>query len=144
MCLHRKSTNFKFTYVFFHATLRPKWRQFLLAAHAKAKHASGRAACSQSITTFCRGPICKKRRVLEESVCAYVGSVCRCSSTDLTFSRPANQQTLWTPREKANEGEKMIREELAIFCLLFEGGMNDSSVYILWIDCGFFTLGNKI
>lgn len=25
----------------------------------------------------------------------------------------------------------MIREELVIFCLLFEGGMNDSSVYTL-------------
>lgn len=46
------------------------------------------------------------RRVREESVCAYVGSERRSSSTDLTFSRPVNQQTLWTPREKASEGGK--------------------------------------
>lgn len=47
-----------------------------------------------------------QKRVLEESVCAYVGSERRSNSTDLTFSRPVNQQTLWTPMEKANEGEK--------------------------------------
>lgn len=127
MCLHRKSTHFKFTYVLFHATLRPKWRQFLLAEHAKVKHASRRAACGQSMNAFCGGANLL-RRVREESVCAYVGSGRRSSSTDLTFSRPVNQQTLRTPREKANEGEKMIREELCVLC---EGGMNDSSVYTL-------------
>lgn len=46
------------------------------------------------------------RRVLEERVFAYVGSERRSSSTDLTFSRPVNQQTLWTPREKSNEGRE--------------------------------------
>lgn len=38
----------------------------------------------------------------------------------------------------------MIREELVIFCLLFEGGMIDSSVYTLWIEGGFLTHGKKL
>lgn len=65
-----KSSHFKFTYVLSHPILRPEWRQFLLAAHAKARHASGRAACSHSMNTFC----CLLRRVLEEGVFARVGS----------------------------------------------------------------------
>lgn len=126
--LHRKSTNFKFTYVFFYATLRPKWRQFLLALHAKAMHASRRAACSHVLRTNLL------RWVLEERVCAYVGSEGRSSSTHLTFSRLVAQQTLRTPREKANEG-KMIKVELVI-CCLFEGGRSESRAYTLWgLDC---------
>lgn len=74
------------------------------------------------------------RRVLEESVCAYVGSNRHSSSTDLTVSRPVNQQTLWTPREKANGGEKMIREELEVFFLLFEGGRIDPPAYTMGVN----------
>lgn len=39
----------------------------------------------------------------------------------------------------------MIREEMVIFCLLFEGGTDDSSVYaLLVLDCGILTKGKKV
>lgn len=88
----------------------------------------GIAACSQSINAFLlRANLLK--RVLEESVCAYVGSGRSCSSTDLTFSRPVNQQTPRTPRETANEGKKWSEQDEwnSVCCL------NDSSLYTLWI-----------
>lgn len=88
---------FEFTYVLSHPILRPEWPQFLLAAHAKAKHASRRAARSHSVNTFC----CLLSRVLEgRGLCLCWLAALLCSSADLTFCGPVNQQTVGTPRQR--------------------------------------------
>lgn len=135
MCfLHRKSTHFNFTYVLFHNQTLDlngdsfSWLRVLKLKRAKREGGRGTAACSQSINAFLlRANLLK--RVLEENVCAYVGSGRSCSSTDLTFSRPVNQQTPRTPRETANEGKKWSEQDEwnSVCCL------NDSSLYTLWI-----------
>lgn len=131
--LHRKSTHFNFTYVLFHNQTLDlngdsfSWLRMLKLKRAKREGGRGTAACSQSINAFLlRANLLK--RVLEESVCAYVGSGRSCSSADLTFSRPVNQQTPRTPRETANEGKKWSEQDEwnSVCCL------NDSSLYTLF------------
>lgn len=70
--------------------LRHKWRQFLLAVHAEAKHASGRA-CVQPDRDRRRLRARLLRRLWEEGgLCLCWPRALRSTSTDLTFSRPCS------------------------------------------------------
>lgn len=68
--------------------LRHKWRQFLLAARAEAKHASGRACAQPDRDRRLLGARLLRRLREEGGLCLCWPRAPRSTSADLTFSRP--------------------------------------------------------
>ena len=132
--LHRKSTHFKFTYVLFHNRTLDlsgsdsfSWLRTLKLKHAKRE---GEGSVQP-----------EHKRLSAEGQFAKEGPggkcLCLCwLRTQLQFNRLDLFQTSQptNPVDTQGDGkrrEKMIRAEVVKFCLLFEVGMNDSSLYTL-------------